>query len=173
MQHETRFQNTFLSVLSLFLSRLVRISSYNNAGQKGWWQESSSSTLSGDLLPRAFHWFATPGSTLSNSISGILEIIVGFPTQLVAMLSEFFIIYFYLLWSWRLKLNVPDQHSLPELISSVHIDFWYLKWFFLGIIVYGCPPIPLKAEAREDNIGNTVIPYLYKTKEYLAVMFSM
>lgn len=77
----------------------------------------SSHVLSIDLLHT--------GSTLSNSnsISGILEIIVGFPTQLVAVLSEFFIIYFYLLWSWRLKLNVPGQHSLPELISSVHMIF--------------------------------------------------
>lgn len=49
----------------------------------------SSHVLSIDLLHT--------GSTLSNSISGILEIIVGFPTQLVAVLSEFFIIYFYLL----------------------------------------------------------------------------
>lgn len=77
----------------------------------------SSHVLSIDLLHT--------GSTLSNSnsISGILEIIVGFPTQLAAVLSEFFIIYFYLLWSWRLKLNVPGQHSLPELTSSVHMIF--------------------------------------------------
>lgn len=36
----------------------------------------------------------------------------------------------FFVWSWRLNLNVLGQHSIPELISSVHTDFWYLKWFF-------------------------------------------
>lgn len=73
------------------------------------------------------------------------------------------------------KLEIKPECTRPAFYPLTYIlcTYWFLilEVIFLGIIVYGCHPITLKAGAREEKIGDIVRPYLYKAKEYLAVMF--
>lgn len=79
------------------------------------------------------------------------------------------------LFTFCVKLEIKPECTRPAFYPWTYIlcTYWFLisEMIFLGIMVYGCQPIALKAGAREEKIGDIVRPCLYKTKEYPAVMF--